>query len=131
MCYESNLEFYFIPFKKIKMIRAVERYVESAKTEVEILLDLKRKDPEGKFQIVQLIEAFEFKKNYCMIFEKLGLSLYELLKKNEYRGNFINLLKANFIGYPIDLIQSFFQQILLSMSFIHKNKLTHTDLKVF
>jgi len=34
------------------------------------------------------------------------------------------------IGYPIDLIQSFFQQILMSIGFMHVNKLTHTDLKV-
>ena len=60
-----------------------------SKTEAEILLDMKRKDPEGKYEIVKLMEAFDFNRNYCMIFEKLGLSLYELLKKNDYRGNAI------------------------------------------
>lgn len=95
-------------------------------------MNLQKKDPEGKFQIVKLIDAFEYKRNYCMIFEKLGLSLYELLKKNDYRG-FIEINAISIfllLGYPIDLIQSFLRQMLKSIGFLHKNKLTHTDLKV-
>ena len=53
---------------------------------------MKRRDPEWKFQIVQLLDAFEYKRNYCMVFEKMGLSLYELLKKNDYRGYFVKNL---------------------------------------
>lgn len=101
----------------MKIIRAVERYVESAKTEAEILKDLHGFDLEDRFHIVRLFEEFEHGKNYCMVFEKLGLSLYELLKKNDYKG------------YPIHLIQSFLKQILVSIGFLHQHCLTHTDLK--
>ena len=31
-------------------------------------------------------DTFHYKKNYCMIFETLGMSLYEILKKYKYRG---------------------------------------------
>lgn len=97
---------------------------------------MKRKDPDNKSQIVKLVDAFEYKKNYCMVFEKLGLSLYELLKKNDYRGSIFlvfSYMIENIIilGYSIDLIQSFFKQILTSIGFMHANGLTHTDLKVF
>jgi len=35
-----------------------------------------------------MIDAFDFNKNYCMVFEKLGLSLNDFLKRNNYRGHF-------------------------------------------
>ena len=70
----------------LKMIRAVERYVDSAKTETEILEYILKKDPISKFHNVELVQTFNFGSNYCMVFERLGLSLYELMKKNNYRG---------------------------------------------
>lgn len=60
------------------MIRAVPRYVKSAKIEVDILKDiLSRKEGIGKEFVVEFKQEFEFKENYCMVFELLGLSLYE------------------------------------------------------
>ena len=42
-------------------------------------------DREGKFHCVRLIEWFDYRGHVCMVFEKLGLSLYDFLKKNSYR----------------------------------------------
>jgi serine/threonine protein kinase len=44
----------------VKVIRAVQRYVESAKTETEILEFIKNKDKDDKFQNVKLYDAFPF-----------------------------------------------------------------------
>lgn len=83
------------------MIRAVPRYIKSAKIEVHILKDiLSKNDGTGREFIVDFKEAFDFKDNYCMVFELLGLSLYEFQKKNDYKG------------FPITYVQSFFKQIL-------------------
>jgi serine/threonine protein kinase len=101
----------------MKVIRAVDRYIDSAKTETEILTYLKKNDPEDKYHIVKLKSAFDFEKNYCMVFEKLGMSLYDFLKKNNYRG------------FKIDYIRSFTKQILEAVGFMHQVGLTHTDLK--
>jgi serine/threonine protein kinase len=51
------------------------------------------------------------------VFRPLGLSLYELIKKNGFRG------------FPLKLVQSFLRQLLTSLAFIHKLGYTHTDLK--
>jgi len=107
-----------------KVIRAVKRYVESALTEVSILQDINKKDPNDEHKIVRLYDAF-FKypdqpskeQNYFMIFEKLGMSLYDVLKKNLYKG------------FSIELVQSFARQVLISVGFMHSIELTHTDLK--
>jgi serine/threonine protein kinase len=52
-----------------------------------------------------------------MVFERLGMSLYDFIKMNNYRG------------FDIEYIQSFAKQILSSISFMHSIGLTHTDLK--
>lgn len=70
----------------MKIIRAVERYIESAEIECEILSSLKDKDKDDDKGIVRLIEHFKFKENYCMVFENLGTSLYEILKMSNFRG---------------------------------------------
>ncbi len=62
----------------------IHKYVNLQKTEAEILEYVKGKDPIGKYNIVRMIEAFNYGKNYCMVFEKLGKSLYDFIKKNRY-----------------------------------------------
>ena len=52
-----------------------------------------------------------------MVFKPLGCSLYDLLKKNNYRG------------FTLKTVQSFFRQILKSVGFLHHLGYTHTDLK--
>jgi serine/threonine protein kinase len=73
----------------IKVIRAVPRYVEAAKIEAEIIERLNKADPEHKSKIVQLIEHFPLDENYCLVFEKLGKSLFDVIKDNQYKGKLI------------------------------------------
>lgn len=68
------------------MIKGVARYVESAKEEAKILSLLRDKDPERQFHIIQLVEAFQSGRNYFMVFEKLGASLFDLIRINNFIG---------------------------------------------
>lgn len=43
--------------------------------------------------IVSMKDAFEYQNHLCVVFEILGLNLYELIKANEYKGLSMNLLK--------------------------------------
>jgi CDC-like kinase len=56
----------------MKIIRAVERYVESARTEENILRYLEARDPRGDSKVVRLHDCFERKGNYCMVFERVN-----------------------------------------------------------
>jgi CDC-like kinase len=51
------------------VIRAVERYVESAKSEVQVLRYLASRDELGS--IVRLRDAFALEENYCLVFERV------------------------------------------------------------
>mmetsp|Transcript_11553 Transcript_11553/g.17589 ORF Transcript_11553/g.17589 Transcript_11553/m.17589 type:complete len:275 (-) Transcript_11553:142-966(-) len=55
---------------------------------------------------------------YCLVTEKLGLSLYDFLKLNNYRG------------MKMRDIQHISRQLLETLDFLRSMKLIHTDLKV-
>lgn len=42
---------------------------------------------------VKLIEHFEWRENYCLVFEKLSLNLYECLKLFNNKGIYRNISK--------------------------------------
>jgi serine/threonine protein kinase len=108
--------------KAIKIIRAVDRYVEAAKIEARILEKLNKSDPEHKSHIVRLYDHFPLDHNYCLVFERLGKSLYDVIKMNKYKGK-------GYKGFRMTQVQKFAKQLLQSLDFMHTLGLTHTDLK--
>ncbi|KAJ1609170.1 serine/threonine kinase-1 [Cryptosporidium canis] len=104
----------------IKVIRDVQRYTSAAKIEAEILRDINMEDEFGEYSYcVMLYNAFLFNNsNMCLVFEKLGPSLFDFLDGNCSRGFFL----AD--------IQNIAEQFLLALSFLRRIKLTHTDLKL-
>lgn len=107
----------------VKVIRPVQRYLDSAKYEADIILEILRADSNNESKIVNMLEYFYFeekkKKYIALVFEKLGKSLYDFIKDNDYKG------------FSIENIQEMTKQILEGMAFIHERlKIVHTDLKV-
>ena len=51
------------------------------------------------------------------VFEKLGLSLYDFLRVNQYRP------------FRVDVVRDFGRQLLESVAYLHGLELIHTDLK--
>lgn len=101
----------------IKIVRNVDKYRHAAMIELEVLSTLERNDPSKNKHCVSLREWFDYRGHVCMVFEKLGPSLYDYLRKNNYRP------------FPVDLVQSFARQLLESVAFMHDLRLIHTDLK--
>jgi len=105
----------------LKVIRSVKRYLDSAYIEVNILEKIRKSDRQQESKIVRLLGAFTTRikgqKHVCIAFEKLGISVYDFIKRNKYRGFMLNHVSR--IGY--DLVHS--------VAYCHSVNLTHTDLK--
>jgi len=96
----------------VKVIRAVERYSDSARIEVDILNELRKvggcqqgivylkewfihEDTEAleraerraikRYGNDKSIRKFEYR-NMCLVFETLGKSLFDFIKDNKYKG---------------------------------------------
>ncbi|OAY65965.1 Serine/threonine-protein kinase AFC1 [Ananas comosus] len=100
----------------IKIVRSLQKYREAAMIEIDVLQKLAKHDFTGT-RCVQIRNWFDYRNHICIVFEKLGPSLYDFLRKNSYRS------------FPIDLVRELGRQILESVAFMHDLRLIHTDLK--
>lgn len=103
----------------IKIVRNVKKkkYYESALIEAGIVEEVNRRGGRGTSHCAILWEAFTFDGHFCMVFESLGLSLYDFLKRHNYQP------------FPMVCIRDFAQQLLEALEFLHGFQLIHTDLK--
>ncbi|PNY17926.1 serine/threonine-protein kinase AFC2-like protein [Trifolium pratense] len=100
----------------IKVVRSVKKYREAAMLEVDVLQLLGKYDRSGS-RCVQIRNWFDYRNHICIVFEMLGPSLYDFLRKNNYRP------------FPVDLVRELGRQLLESVAFVHDLRLIHTDLK--
>ncbi|KAK4796899.1 hypothetical protein SAY86_029225 [Trapa natans] len=131
----------------IKVVRNIGKYRDAALIEVNILQHIAKNDRGNsryiqlalEFWISYLLDYadinscqffcnsldscvhiqnwFDYRGHVCIVFEKLGPSLYDFLKRNRYHP------------FPVDLVREFGHQLLESVAYIHDLHLIHTDLK--
>ena len=73
-------------------------------------------------QVVQLLNSFihngQNGKHFCMVFEVMGVTLLEIIKRYNYKG------------IPLPLVRIITKQILIGLDFLHRIcHIIHTDLK--
>ncbi|XP_022732591.1 serine/threonine-protein kinase AFC3-like isoform X2 [Durio zibethinus] len=100
----------------IKVVRSIRKYRDAAMIEVDILQHLAKND-KGISRCVQIRNWFDYRNHICIVFEKLGPSLFDFLKRNKY------------CPFPVDLVREFGRQLLESVAYMHDLLLIHTDLK--
>ncbi|CAL9768471.1 unnamed protein product [Musa acuminata subsp. burmannicoides] len=83
----------------IKTVRGINKYREAAMIEINMLQQLGKYDKNSS-RCVQIRNWFDYRNHICIVFEKLGPSLYDFLRKNSYRS------------FPIDLVREFARQLL-------------------
>ena len=101
----------------IKACRNKPNYNEAAEKEMRTLDTLSRLDPDHR-HFVHYYGYIRYKDHYCLLFEKLGCSLYSAF---EYR---------KFQPFKIDTVRDISFQILSSLDILHRHKMIHTDLKL-
>ncbi|CDI97248.1 dual specificity [Echinococcus multilocularis] len=104
-------------FVGLKMVRNERRFTKQAAEEIRILELLREQDVDNSRNIVHLLEHFTFREHVCMTFELLNINLYELIKRNEFKG------------FPLPLVRKFAHSILVCLDMLHRNKIIHCDLK--
>ena len=101
----------------VKIVRKVPRYYDSALVEADILRDVNKRGSRGVSLCVQLLDQFDMDGHCCLVFERMGSSLYDILKQNGYKG------------LPLSIVNDFAFDMLDAVAFLHKMGLIHTDLK--
>ncbi|GER40376.1 protein kinase [Striga asiatica] len=100
----------------IKVVRSISKYRDAAMAEVDVLQRLAKNDKDGS-HCVKMHSWFDYRNHICIVFEKLGPSLFDFLRRNRYSP------------FPVDLVREFGRQLLESVAYMHDLRLIHTDLK--
>ncbi|XP_024117709.1 dual specificity protein kinase CLK2 isoform X2 [Oryzias melastigma] len=104
-------------FVAVKVVMNFENSYEVARSEIAVLEEINSLDDDNKFACVRMLDWFECKRHICIVFELLGLSTFEFLRQND------------FLPFSVEQIRHMAFQLFRAVSFLHRNKLTHTDLK--
>ena len=136
----------FDTYVALKVQKSAQHYLDAAYDEVEILQELEnhnyeeewirsvrhywRENPEkiktgvtkGHSQVVQLLNSFIHHgpngRHFCMVFEIMGVTLLEIIKR------------YNYTGVPLPYVRIMAKQILIGLDFLHRmSNIIHTDLK--
>ncbi|CAD6187330.1 unnamed protein product [Caenorhabditis auriculariae] len=103
--------------KALKIIKNVGKYRDAAKLEIKVLQKLQEKDPNDENWVIHMEDHFDLSGHICILFDLMGLSIFDFLKANHYRP------------YPMEHTLHIAYQLCHAVRFLHDNKLTHTDLK--
>ena len=101
----------------LKIVRNEKRFNKQAQEEIRILELLKKQDKDNTMNVVHIMDHFSFRNHICMVFEMLSINLYELIKKNKFKGFSVPLVKK--IAHPI----------LVCLNMLYRNKIIHCDMK--
>jgi dual specificity tyrosine-phosphorylation-regulated kinase 2/3/4 len=101
----------------LKIIRNKKRFHQQAQVEIRILEHLKARDVEERSCTVVLLDHFEFRSHRMLVFPLHSMNLYELAKLNKYQP------------FAPALIKRFSAQLLVTLSFLWRERIIHCDLK--
>jgi len=102
----------------IKIIRKNDLMHKTGLRELEFLKKLNETDRDDKYHCLQLYRQFQHKGHLCLVFESLNMNLRELLKKY-----------GNGVGLNIKAVQSYSQQLFMSLKLLKRCNLLHADIK--
>uniref|UniRef100_A0A7E4UPR9 Dual specificity tyrosine-phosphorylation-regulated kinase mbk-2 n=1 Tax=Panagrellus redivivus TaxID=6233 RepID=A0A7E4UPR9_PANRE len=101
----------------LKLVRNEKRFHRQAQEEIRILDHLRRQDSDGAFNVIHMLDHFNFRNHKCITFELMSINLYELIKKNKFQG------------FNLTLVRKFAHSMLSCLDLLHRNRLIHCDLK--
>ena len=113
-CYDHKHKHYVA----VKIIRNKKRFEKQGLVELKVLDLLRKEDISDTYNIVHMLDHFQFRNHLCIVFELMGMNLYEWLKV------------GNFKGLHLGLIRRFTIQMLQSLTLLSRNQIVHCDLKV-
>lgn len=102
----------------MKVLKNKPAYFKQGLLEIAILAVMNTNaDPTGERRTLRFYDHFLYRNHLCLVNELLGMNLYEVVKKNGYKG------------LPVPLIRTYTRQILDALIALDEARIVHCDLK--
>jgi serine/threonine protein kinase len=112
-------------FVAVKIVKAKPAYTRQAAIEIDVIRALTTSTSSSSNDgsssntdyMVDMVCYFMYKDHLCLVFELLGMNLYEVLKKRQFRG------------LPLGVVQTMVRQAVLGARALGQKSIVHCDLK--
>eukprot|EP00536_Pseudo-nitzschia_multiseries_P011849 jgi/Psemu1/207124/e_gw1.427.23.1 len=109
-------------FVALKIVKNKPAYTRQAAIEIDVIRvanesNQQQSKPSTTDYMIDLVCYFMYKDHLCLAFELLGLNLFEVLKKRQFRG------------LPLSVTQNFVRQAVLGCRALAQKSIVHCDLK--
>ncbi|GLC46377.1 hypothetical protein PLESTB_001768700 [Pleodorina starrii] len=109
-------------YRALKVQKSAQHYTEAARDEITLLSQLRDGDQNNEKHCVRLCDSFEHSgpngRHVCLVFEVLGDNLLALIKRYDYKG------------IPIPIVRNLARQMLVALDYMHRCcEIIHTDFK--
>jgi dual specificity tyrosine-phosphorylation-regulated kinase 2/3/4 len=101
----------------IKLLRDRPKVHSQIAFEVELMIQLQKRDGEDDHHIIRYIEHFTFRGFFCIVMELCSLDVYTVLKNQR------------FVGFPMTTVQMVARETADALAFIHSRGIMHCDIK--
>ncbi|OEU18326.1 kinase-like protein, partial [Fragilariopsis cylindrus CCMP1102] len=109
----------------VKIVKAKPAYTRQAAIEIDVIRALTTStsssgndgSSSNTDYMVDMVCYFMYKDHLCLVFELLGMNLYEVLKKRQFRG------------LPLGVVQTMVRQAVLGARALGQKSIVHCDLK--
>eukprot|EP01122_Echinamoeba_exundans_P014132 TRINITY_DN6341_c0_g4_i1.p1 TRINITY_DN6341_c0_g4~~TRINITY_DN6341_c0_g4_i1.p1 ORF type:complete len:1033 (-),score=124.95 TRINITY_DN6341_c0_g4_i1:1676-4774(-) len=101
----------------IKIVKNLPAYHNQGLVEVRILELINSQFDTEAYPMVKLLDKFVFRNHLCLVMELLNVSLFELIRQNQFKG------------LSLKLISVFVKQILQCLCALFEARIMHCDLK--
>lgn len=101
----------------LKVTKNEQKRRHNAMAEIIALTMIECRDPEDTSFCIKMLRWFSCAGHVCIAFPLLGISVFDFLEKNDFEP--FTIREVRHISY----------QLCVAVSFLHRNGMTHTDLK--
>ncbi|EEC42920.1 predicted protein, partial [Phaeodactylum tricornutum CCAP 1055/1] len=105
----------------VKIVKNKPAYTRQATVEIDVFRalqeDMTTEGAQGSEYILRLLCFFMYRSHLCLVFEMLGLNLYEVLKRRQFRG------------LPLSLVHQIVKQSVEGIKEFSRKNIVHCDLK--
>jgi dual specificity tyrosine-phosphorylation-regulated kinase 2/3/4 len=101
----------------VKILKNKHKFHDQGNIEIQLLKEIHSKKQESTIPIIQLLTSFIFRYHICIVFPLLHISLFEFMKRNNFRA------------FSMQVIKKIAVQLLKGLQVLSINKIVHCDLK--
>lgn len=101
----------------IKILKNKDKFHKQGNVEIQLLKAVNSSEQQGSSPVIEIYGSFVFRYHTCIVFPLLHISLFDFMKRNNFRP------------FTVPVIKKLAVQLLTGLKIMQKSRIIHCDLK--